>query len=612
MATREEIELIRERVDMVEVSSRHIALKRRGKNYLAICPFHHDKRPSLVIDPERKLFHCFGCGAGGDVFKFLMKIEHLDFGEAVERLAQETGVELSKRGPSPQDNLRELNERVARYFQDNLGAEAGAAARAYLDNRGIGPDAMESFELGYALPGWDNLLKKFGGTDGEKRLLVQLGLVVQGREGRYFDRFRDRIIFPLCNPQGRVIGFSGRVFRGPGEEPKYLNISNTPLFKKGETVYGLHLARRGNPEELILVEGYTDVIALHRAGFKNTISTMGTALTEGQALLLRRFVERAVLAYDRDSAGQAAALRGMRALRNVGLDVQVALLPPGEDPDSLIRTGAPGAFRGALEAALPFHKFYISQLVERSRGGDPVLIERVLHEAGSFIQGIASRPLRHELIRGLAQEFGLPEEEIELELGRGSHRPRSGVRALTDERANALARQRVWGPEEHLLYFLFQGDLPVEWAVKELELSDFSRYRGIMEQVFAQAARGSLRPEGLLAGLNEDDQQAVTELVLSQIEFSDQRGEKRVNDVIIQLKLRRLHQDIQWVQGRLRRAETEGDSEKSKLLFKAGLELEQLRERLEAAKARGDQVETKSLLAEQRRCGQELLELKGR
>ncbi|MFQ6116818.1 MAG: DNA primase, partial [Candidatus Bipolaricaulia bacterium] len=294
MATRTEIELIRERIDMVEVLSRYVALKRSGRNFMGICPFHADQRPSLVVDPERKLFHCFGCGAGGDLFKFVMKIEHLDFGEALERLAEEAGVELSRGGPSRGNGLRELNERVARYFEENLRSPAGAAARKYLKKRGITPETVEEFRLGYALPGWDNLLKRIGRAEE----LAQLGLVVQGKSG-YYDRFRDRIIFPLCDTGGRVIGFSGRVFRGEGkedraakgsrqDEPKYLNVSNTPLFKKGELVYGLHLARRAGPKELVLVEGYTDVIALHQAGFTNAIATMGTALTDSQARLLRR------------------------------------------------------------------------------------------------------------------------------------------------------------------------------------------------------------------------------------------------------------------------------------------------------------------------------------
>ncbi|MFQ6117555.1 MAG: DNA primase, partial [Candidatus Bipolaricaulia bacterium] len=417
MATREEIELIRERIDMAEFLSRYVALKRSGKNYAAICPFHADQRPSLVVDPERKLFHCFGCQAGGDLFKFLMKIERLSFGEALERLAGETGVSLSSRSSS-KDKLWELNEQAARYFQENLESEAGAAARRSLAKRGIAPETMKKFRLGYALPGWDNLLKKIGRTEE----LAQLGLVVQGREGRYYDRFRDRIVFPLCDSVGRVIGFAGRVFRGQGDEPKYLNISNTPLFTKGEAVYGLHLARQENPMELILVEGYTDVIACHQAGLTNVIATMGTALTEQQARLLRRYVERVVLAYDRDAAGQAAALRGMRALRNAGLDVQVALLPEDGDPDSLIRAQGATTFRATLDAALPFHQFYISHLGEQARGDNPLLIERLLHEAGAFIQGIASSPLRHELIRGLSQEFGLTEEEVELELRRGQGR----------------------------------------------------------------------------------------------------------------------------------------------------------------------------------------------
>jgi DNA primase len=572
MATREEIELIRERIDMIEVLSRYVALKRSGKSYVAICPFHADNHPSLVVDPERKLFHCFGCGEGGDIFKFLMKIEHLDFGEAVERLAQETGVELSHGGPSKGNELRELNERIARYFEENLRSPAGTAARRYLAERGITPEMIKRFRLGYALPGWDNLLKKFGRTEE----LVQLGLVVQGRSG-YYDRFRDRIIFPLCDPGGRVIGFSGRIFRGQEGEPKYLNISNTPLFKKGEVIFGLHLARQGNPKELILVEGYTDVIALHQAGVDHAIATMGTALTDSQARLLRRYVERVVLAYDRDAAGQAAALRGAQALRNVGLDLQVALLPAGEDPDSLIRSRGVEAFQEILDAALPFHRFYVAHLAEKAhgKGRDPLQIERILHEAGAFIEGIASRPLRHELIRGLSEAFNLPEEEIELELRRRQGRSQR-VRRQGD---NGDDGRPLWGPEEHLLYFLLQGDLPLEQAVRELKPEDFPRYRGIIEEIFAQASQGPLKPEQLLENLDEADQRAVTALALSQVEFRDR--ERAIRDAIIALKLPRL--EGEWAE---------------------------LRKRLSEAEERGDRAEAQRLLREQGRLRQELLRLK--
>ena len=634
MATREEIELIRERADMVELASRYLRLSRSGRRYVAICPFHPDRRPSLVIDPERKLFHCFGCGEGGDIFRFLMRIEKLPFTEAVERLAQETGVELS-RGPSSRlERLRELIERVARYYQRNLGSPAGARARRYLIvERGLHPETVERFRLGYALPGWANLLRTFGRARVEE--LLALGLVLRGSgeeggsgasaspsasgggrgrgggegEGKgegvtpspstlsFYDRFRDRVIFPVCDPQGRVIGFAGRTLDGREGEPKYLNIPNTPLFTKGEALFGLHLAREQRPEELILVEGYFDVISAHQAGFTNTIGAMGTALTDHQARLIRRYVERVILAYDRDLAGQAATLRGMQALRNAGLEVEVALLPPGEDPDSLIRAGGAEAFHRVLEGAVPFHRFYLNCLVEKARGRerDPVVVERLLREAGEFILGLQSRPLRYELIRGLAEAFDLPEEEVELELRRGrdgSYRSRrlapssrARTRAASPEPglgSGKLPPEGLWGPEEHLLYFLLQGELPLEQAVRELEVTDFVRYRGIIEEIFNQAAEGELelRPERLLERLSEEEARVVTALTLAQVEFRDEG--KAIQDAIRRLKLPRLRR-----------------------------ELDRLRERLRAAEERKDTREAKLLLAEQRRLQGELLELEG-
>ncbi len=573
MATREELRLIRERADMAGLLSRYLTLKRSGKNYTAICPFHPDKRPSLVIDPERKLFHCFGCGEGGDIFKFLMKIERLSFQEAVERLAQETGVELARRGESGRlERLYELNERAAAYFERNLHqGEGGAPARAYLQERGISPETARAFRLGYALPGWDTLRRRLARTEEEAHLFSQLGLLLKREEGGYFDRFRDRLIFPLCDPQGRVIGFAGRLLRERGEEPKYLNISNTPLFTKGATVYGLQLARQVNPKEMILVEGYLDAITLHQAGFKNTVATMGTALTDSQAQLLRRYVERVVLAYDRDLAGEAATLRGMRSLRNAGLDVRVALLPSGEDPDSLVRTKGSTAFRAVLEGALPFHKFYIAHLVGQAKGPerDPVQIERLLAEAGSFISGLVSRPLRHELIRGLAEGFGLSEEEVELEVARQLPRPRREVAVAAAATAAGAEedQSRPWGPEEHLLYFLLAGDLPLEEAKRELSVQDFTRYGRIVGALFARGGeRGRVEPEELLAELEEPDQRVVTGLLLSRVEFTDRA--KAVQDALRALKLPRLERELKELKRQLAEAEGRGEREVAERLLR--------------------------------------------
>ncbi|MGQ9477043.1 MAG: DNA primase [Candidatus Bipolaricaulia bacterium] len=578
MATKEELRLIRERADMAGLLSRYLTLKRSGKNYIAICPFHPDKRPSLVIDPERKLFHCFGCGEGGDIFKFLMKIERLSFGEAVERLAQETGVELAaRRGESGSGSgrlarLYELNERAAAYFEKNLQAEAGAPARAYLQERGISPETARAFRLGYALPGWDTLRRRLARTEEEAQLLSQLGLLLQRQEGGYFDRFRDRLIFPVCDQVGRVIGFAGRLLREREEEPKYLNISNTPLFTKGATIYGLQLARQVNPKELILVEGYLDAITLQQGGFKNAVATMGTALTDQQAQLLRRYVERVILAYDRDLAGEAATLRGMRSLRNAGLDVQVALLPSGEDPDSLVRTKGKEAFQAVLEGALPFHKFYIAHLVGQAKGPerDPFQIERLLAEAGSFISGLVSRPLRHELIRGLAEGFGLSEEEVELEVTRHQHqlplpRPRREVAVAAAGVARG-GQSRPWGPEEHLLYFLLAGDLSIEEAKRELSVQDFTRYGRIVEAILARSGGGQVEPEELLAELEEPDQRVLTGLLLSQVEFTDRA--KAVQDALRALKLSRLEQELKELKRQLVEAEGRGEREVAERLLR--------------------------------------------
>jgi len=552
MATREEIEEIRARANIVTLASRYLALKKSGKNFLAICPFHPDKKPSLAINPEKNLFHCFGCGEGGDVFKFLMKIEKLDFPEAVRRLAEELGVKLQEQPPSRWEKLKKLNERVCEYFQCNLlQRKEGRKAKEYLrEERGFTAQTIAKFKLGYALPGWDNLLNEFRT---EREGLEALGLIIRAKDGGYYDRFRDRIMFTIFDLQGRVAGFAGRALRENQEgEPKYINTPRTPLFEKGEILYGLNFARQAAPQELVLMEGYTDVIAAHQAGITNTVASMGTALTERQAQILRRYIPQVIIAYDRDAAGRAASLRGMRSLRNAGLEVKVALLPVGEDPDSLIKKRSPEAFIKLLEEAIPFHKFYLSCLLEE---GNLSLVgkERILKEAGNFLRGITSLPLKYEIIRELAEQLNLPEEEVELELKRGQALK---VKVLAEEGDGA----KNWGPEEHVLYFLLQGDLPVSRLLAEVELEDFSQYHDIISAIFAlYEEQGEFTPQMLLESLDAESQRLITKLALTQLKFS--HLDRAIEDSLARLKLSRLKREMEDFIKNLKRAEQQNDTE---------------------------------------------------
>lgn len=565
MATREEIAQIRERADIISIASRYVNLRQSGKNYVALCPFHPDKKPSLTVSPEKNLFHCFGCGEGGDVFKFLMKIERLNFSEAVAKLAGICNIKLNTESPSRVDKLRKLNQRACEYFQRNLHSPQGRSAKEYLRSRGFSEETIEHFKLGYALPSWDGLLKAL---PGEEKALETLGLILKAKEGGYYDRFRDRIIFTIFSLSGEIAGFAGRALNGT--QPTYLNISNTPLFEKSSILYGLNFARSAAAGAIILVEGYTDVLMCHQAGIRNTVASMGTSLSENQARLLKRFAERVIIAYDRDAAGKMASLRGMRSLRNASLDVAVALLPSGYDPDSLIRSRGADAFSKSISEAVPFHTFYIRSLLEAYDKDTVMGQEAILREAGSFMRGVESLPQRRQLIRGLAEELNLPEEEVESSLARSCVHTFSHTPLQTDD---------GWGPEEHIIYFLLSGDLPLSRAIKEIEPSDFSRYPDVIRAIFEVssevAAPQAQLPHMLLERLSAEDANVITRLALQQPFFSD--TQRAIDDALILLKYRGAERLVEELKSSIKRAE--GADEREELMRLQRLYTQQIRKR---------------------------------
>ncbi len=548
MAGRDEIELIRERADMLEIVSRYVTLKRAGKNYIGSCPFHQDKTPSFTVNPDKKLFHCFGCNEGGDIFQFLMKIERIDFSEALARLAAQTGVSLRRERASPLQKLKELNERVCLYFQTNLVSPAGQRAREYLKQRSFSKEIIERFRLGYALPRWDDLVKRFSG---EAEALETLGLALRSKEGSFYDRFRDRLIFPIWSPAGDIIGFAGRALGE--EEPKYLNISNTPLFEKGTVLYGLNFARHAARDSatLIIVEGYTDVISMHQAGIENTVAGMGTALTLTQAQLLRRFASRVILAYDRDAAGRAATLRGLANLRNCDLDVSVALLPHEHDPDSFVRAHGHEAFLQILTRAIPFHEFYLQSLLEDHPTTTVAGKEKILQNVREFLPMLTSVAVRYEIIRELGRVLNLPEEEVARAVKTGK---RAGI--MTPP----AAEESAWGPEDQVLYFVLQGDLPLSTVRERLDVQDFTQYPEIAHALWELGEEWTV--EELLAKLSTEDQVTVRRLVLRQPPLKESDRSRALAEAIGRLRQVRLEEQIARLREEVRAAERAGDRER--------------------------------------------------
>src|SRR5438034_6419802 len=385
----ETIEQIAAANDIVEVIGSYFPLKRAGANFKALCPFHQEKTPSFMVSPSRQTFHCFGCGAGGSVFRFVMDYEHVDFPSAVRKLAARVGITVVEKFPAGgagvEERQRELRQRLlklhaeaAQWFHENLvKREVGQTARKYLGTRGITVEIAKRWQLGYATDEWDAFGNWARGRGYDVRDLIASGLVKtkddmassssQATSGvkpqRSYDRFRGRIMFPICNDVGEVIAFSGRLLQDDEESAKYLNSPETPLFRKGNVLFGLHKTKRALIEAncAIVCEGQLDLITFFEAGITNVVAPQGTAFTERQARVLKRFVNEVVLCFDADAAGQTAAERSLDALLQNDLIVRVAEMPPGEDPDSLVRRKGKADFEARIAEARNFFEYWIDR-----------------------------------------------------------------------------------------------------------------------------------------------------------------------------------------------------------------------------------------------------------
>jgi DNA primase len=416
--SREVTDEIRRRAGILEVISPHVTLRRAGRSYKGLCPFHSEKTPSFTVDPERGFFYCFGCHAGGDVFDFVMRIGSVPFKEALKDLADRTGVRL-KQTPAEEQRAGE-RERLLRavaeaeaFFRAQLAGEPGGSARQYLASRGVDPATREMFRVGFAPTGWDHLLRALHARGFDSGDLEQAGLIVARPAGEgHYDALRERVIFPIHDLQGRPTAFGGRAL-GDGT-PKYLNTRETLLFVKGKTLYALDKARAAIREtgEAVVVEGYMDAVTCHQFGVRHAVASLGTALTLDQVLLLKRFASRAVLVYDADAAGEEAAQRGLVVCEQAELPVRVAVLPGAADPDAFLRSRGPDALRRILAEARPVFEYRLEAAWKRH---DPRTVEGkvgIVDEINQLISTVPNPVRQAEYVRLLAERLGVREEAI--------------------------------------------------------------------------------------------------------------------------------------------------------------------------------------------------------
>lgn len=476
---REDVERVREAIDIVELIGNYLPLQKAGKNFKALCPFHQEKTPSFYVFPETQSFYCFGCGASGDAITFLMRTEHLNFREALERLAERAGITLTPLRPADRvederrQRLVELNRLAAAWFSHVLWSTAfGEPARDYLARRGVDRATAERFGLGFAPEASTALLRYLTRHGASSEELVEAGLVVRREDGSVSDRFRNRLIFPIRDQQGHVLGFGGRTL-GDGH-PKYLNSPQTLLFDKGRVLYAIDLAEESIRQQrtVIVVEGYLDAITAHQFGYTNTVASLGTALTERQARQLRKLADQILLALDADTAGRQATLRGLELLRTtladqerpvadprqlirfertLGIELSVIVLPEGYDPDDLIRTDR-ARWDQALAQPVPLVDYYLDVLLGEQRPADSRAATEFLQRVAPVLTELGD-PVQIDLYtRFIARRLQLPEETVRRALATYRRRPLSAVKTPT----NPSAGTRPLTPEQQFVALLLR------------------------------------------------------------------------------------------------------------------------------------------------------------
>jgi len=449
-----DIEAVRERTDIVQVVSEYVSLKRAGREFRGPCPFHQEKDPSFYVNPAKEVYFCHGCKAGGGVFNFVMQMEGLSFVEAVERLADRIGYQLTYAAASQgevddrleKDRLFKLNQTASDYFHYNFNETPGAApARDYFAGRGFTSEIIEEFGIGFALPGWDNLSGFLAKKGFKEKEIISVGLARERSQGAHaggrgiYDIFRNRVMFPILDHRGRVVAFGGRQIPGSSDEegPKYLNSPETPIYRKGRVLYGFYQSRQAiqDSRDAIVVEGYTDLLALRQAGVLPVVAALGTALTEHHFELLGRFCDRVYLSFDADRAGSEAARRVLEFFNRFSIEVFVVTLPEGEDPATLVEKGGAHAFSDLLASADSLLDYSIEKIIESMDISTAISRQRALQACVPVLTRVSGddmRPVRNELVRKIASVLDMPEETVQIFVRNALRPPGARARDMAD------------------------------------------------------------------------------------------------------------------------------------------------------------------------------------
>ena len=546
----EVIEEIRMINDIVEVVSGYVKLQKKGSSYFGLCPFHNEKSPSFSVSPGKQIYYCFGCGAGGNVISFVMQYENYTFQEAVKFLAQKAGIQLpeaeyseeTRKKENKRARLLQVNKEAATYFFHQLRSENGRAGWQYLKKRELSDETIRKFGLGFANMTSNDLVKFLKSKGYEDEVIRDAGLATFDEKFGFHDKFWNRVMFPIQDINHRVIGFGGRVM-GDGK-PKYLNSPETPVFDKSRNLYGLNIARTARKNQIILCEGYMDVITMHQAGFSQAVASLGTAFTEGQASLLKRYTDEVILSYDSDGAGVTAALRAISILKEAGMTGRVLNLEPYKDPDEFIKNCGQEAFQKRLDEAENTFFFEIRMLQKDYNMQDPESKTKFYREIARKLCGFSEEVERENYIQAVAQRYQISVENLRrlvlsyaMQTGYAQpvERPKSGIRKKNTAEEGVRRSQRLlltWLTDMPSLYPKIKKFITPEDFTEEL-------YRRVAEKLFDQLERKTMDPAGIIGMFEEEEEQRMAAEVfstkLTQLSNRQER-EKAFHDIVLAVK----------------------------------------------------------------------------
>ncbi len=575
----QKIEEIRQTADIVDTISGYVQLKRRGRNYVGLCPFHNEKTPSFTVSGEKQIFHCFGCHAGGNVFKFVMDYKSISFVEAVQEVAEQNGIKIEfedKYKPeeqSEQEILYDINKQAGLYFSNNLlKSEEGAVARNYFKNRNVKLQTQRIFGLGYAFNEWEHLLQFARDNKIDLQKAKQIGLIDTRDNGTYYDKYRGRIMFPIFSTNGRVIAFGGRIITGQENTAKYINSPESIIYSKRRSLYGLYHSKEEirKIDKAILVEGYMDLISLYQAGVKHVVASSGTSLTEDQVKLLSRFTRNITILFDADPAGQRAAMRSIEILLKEDFDVKVVALPDKEDPDSFVTKYGKDQFNEEVNKAKNFLEHQLSQFEKDGMLEDPVKQAEAIRVLISSAALITDELKRNLLLKSISRKFNLRERLIETELEKFLSKNRSEEKKESQKRAvkNNLQNGNTTKTEKteslnfelELIKLLFEGDEEITGYIFDNILpEDFENSipRSISEIVYNCFTSDIITPAGIIEKIEDEElKQYVFKLTIDKTSISkkwediahegssENKSKHYTFDLIKSYKLKKVDQQI--------------------------------------------------------------------